>query len=276
MSKSTLKIYSVGPAKQFGLWNGHRVSSEVEKTVRSHKITYYLEDEEHPNKCLYWHINFVYELGGKGKAQFLALADEVIKECGDFEGLIEDKKGKLTITDKTEKIRSELVKRIKVHNRTVCGIPIEKKYNLQEILISLGVTKEMWEKREGLPWLIQWFRLSRKMYEKLYYNDRYDAFFMGLSRDAELWYEDEDDMCYAYFEPDDMSLECYKWEDLLDMDEYVDVRYKDKDGNPLKDNEGNWIKECSPKDMQLTLIVDFGAGDSILKELVEHIERGED
>ena len=53
MSKSTLKIYSVGPAKQFGLWNGHRVSSEVEKTVRSHKITYYLEDEELPDKCLY-------------------------------------------------------------------------------------------------------------------------------------------------------------------------------------------------------------------------------
>ena len=44
----------------------------------------------------------------------------------------------------------------------------------------------------------------------------------------------------------------------------------------LKDSEGNWIKECSPEDMQLTLIVDFGAGDSILKELVDHIEDDED
>ena len=276
MSKCTLKIYSVGPAKQFGFWGGHRVSSEVEKAVRSHKITYYLEDEDHPDKCLYWWIKFVYKLGGKGKSQFLALVDDVIKEYGDFEGLIEDKRGNLKVTEKTEKIRSELVNRIKVHNRTICGIPIEKKYNLQEILISIGVTKEMWEQRQGLPWLIQWFRLSRKMYNKLYHNDRYEAFFMGLSHDAELWYEEDDDMCYAYFEPDDMSLECYKWEDLLDMDEYVDVRFKDKDSHPLKDSEGNWIKECSPEDMQLTLIVDFGAGDIILKELVDHIEDDED
>ena len=275
MSKSTLKIYSVGPAKQFGLWNGHRVSSEVEKTVRSHKITYYLEDEELPDKCLYWSINFVYELGGKGKVQFMALVDEVIKEYGDFEGLIEDKKGKLTITEKTKKIKSELVNRIRVHNRTVCGIPIEKKSNLQEILINCGVSKEMWEAKE-FPWIIQWFRISRKMYDRLYHNDRYEAFFMGLSNDAELWYEEDDDMCYAYFQPDDMSLECYKWEDLLDLDEYVDVRIKDKDGHPLKDRDGNWIKECSPKDMQLTLIVDFGSGDAILKELVEHIESDED
>lgn len=275
MSKSTLKIYSVGPAKQFGLWNGHRVSSEVEKTVRSHKITYYLEDEELPDKCLYWSINFVYELGGKGKVQFMALVDEVIKEYGDFEGLIEDKKGKLTITEKTKKIKSELVNRIRVHNRTVCGIPIEKKSNLQEILINCGVSKEMWEAKE-FPWIIQWFRISRKMYDRLYHNDRYEAFFMGLSNDAELWYEEDDDMCYAYFQPDDMSLECYKWEDLLDLDEYVDVRIKDKDGHPLKDRDGNWIKECPPKDMQLTLIVDFGSGDAILKELVEHIESDED
>lgn len=275
MSKSTLKIYSVGPAKQFGLWNGHRVSSEVEKTVRSHKITYYLEDEELPDKCLYWSINFVYELGGKGKVQFMALVDEVIKEYGDFEGLIEDKKGKLTITEKTKKIKSELVNRIRVHNRTVCGIPIEKKSNLQEILINCGVSKEMWEAKE-FPWIIQWFRISRKMYDRLYHNDRYEAFFMGLSNDAELWYEEDDDMCYAYFQPDDMSLEYYKWEDLLDLDEYVEVRIKDKDGNPLKDSDGNWTKECSPKDMQLTLIVDFGSGDAILKELVEHIESDED
>ena len=106
MSKSTLKIYSVGPAKQFGFWGGHRVSSEVEKAVRSHKITYYLEDEDHPDKCLYWSIKFVYKLGGKGKSQFLALVDDVIKEYGDFEGLIEDKRGNLKVTEKTEKIRS--------------------------------------------------------------------------------------------------------------------------------------------------------------------------
>ena len=99
---------------------------------------------------------------------------------------------------------------------------------------------------------------------------------MGLSHDAELWYEEDDDMCYAYFEPEDMSLECYKWEDLIDMDEYVDVRLSDRDGHPLKDDEGNWIKECSPKEMKLLLIVDYDAGDNILKELVHHIEHMED
>ena len=60
------------------------------------------------------------------------------------------------------------------------------------------------------------------------------------------------------------------------MNEYVDVRIKDRDDHPLKDSEGTWIKECSPNDMQITLIVDFGAGDSMLKELVEHIESDED
>lgn len=275
MSKSIFKIHSVGPAEKFGYWGGHPVNPEIKDKLRYHKVWYCLEDEEESDKCLYWSINFIYELGGRGKERFMALVDGVIKEYGDFEGLIKDKNGKLKITKKSEAIRSELVNRIKIHNRTICGIPIEKKYNLQEILIGCGVTKEMWEAKE-FPWLIQWFRLSRKMYNKLYHNDDYEAFFMGLSHDAELWYEDDDDMCYAYFEPEDMNLEYNKWEDLLLLDEYVDVRYKDKDGNPLKDNEGNWIKECSPKDMQLTLIVDFGAGDSILKELVEHIERGED
>ena len=144
---------------------------------------------------------------------------------------------------------------------------VEDLHDVFEYLLSIGVKKEkiilMGHSIGG--------GVTLSFIRKYLYNkeiDRYENFDMP--------YEEDDDMCYAYFEPEDMSLECYKWEDLLDMDEYVDVRFKDKDSHPLKDSEGNWIKECSPEDMQLTLIVDFGAGDSILKELVDHIEDDED
>ena len=114
------------------------------------------------------------------------------------------------------------------------------------------------------------------MYHELDGNSDYDAFFMGLSHDAELWYENDNDQRYAYFEPEDMNIGYYKWDELLDHDDYVEVRITDKDDELLKDNEGNWIKKCCPGDMKLLLIVDYGAGDSILNDLVEFIESDED
>jgi hypothetical protein len=52
---------------------------------------------------------------------------------------------------------------MKTNNETTSSTPVAKKYNLQEILIGCGVTKEMWERRnyEELPWIIQWFKNIR-------------------------------------------------------------------------------------------------------------------
>lgn len=278
ITKSILIIEKIGPAEKFGYYNHFSLDSEVKKKVRWHKIEYKLIDESFGNGK--WRFRFstglAYNLGENGTKIFQSLVDEVVKEHGDFEGFIEGKDGKPLLTEKTRAIRSALVDRVDAYNKTICCIPDEKKYNLQQILSNCGVTKEMWEEHKDLPWIIQWFRLSRKLYDKLYNNSDYDAFFMGLSNDAELWYEEKENQCYAYFQVEDMNLPYNKWEDLIDMDEYVDVRLSDMDGHPLKDDEGNWIKECSPKEMKLLLIVDYDAGDNILKELVHHIEHMED
>lgn len=275
MSKALLTIEKVGPAVKFGTYHYAPVAPDIKEKVRWHNVEYRLMDGVLGKKSTTFSLGLIYKMRENGKEIFQSIVNDLIKENGHFEGFVVDSNGKFRLPDKTKQLQAELREKVDEHNRKVCGTYMVR-YNLQEILSNLGVTKEMWEHRENLPWIIQWFKLSRGRYNKLYHNDDYEAFFMGLSNDAELWYEEADNQCYAYFQSEDMNLECHKWEDLVDLDEYVEVRITDKDGHQLKDSEGNWIKQCSPGDMQIHLIVDYGAGDSILKELVEYMESDED
>lgn len=277
MSKAVLSIEKVGPAEKFGTYHYAPISPDIKKNIRWHRVEYRLIEEESGKRSIVFSLGLIYKMREDGKAIFQSIVDELIKEEGDFEGFVVLDNGKHKLASKTKEMQGKLREKVDEHNRKVCGTYMTR-YNLQDILSSIGVTKEMWEDKnhKTKPWLIQWFKLSTGLYNKLYRNDDYDVFFMGLSNDAELWYEEKENQHYAYFQVEDMDLEYKKWDELLDLDEYVEVRITDRDENPLKDNDGNWIRECTPGDMMLHLIVDYGAGDSILNDLVEHIEKGED